>query len=192
MIAGRNLLWLLPLLLLATYPLWQPTAADLLKPRGGSGRQPVEIAAGQPGGSRIDMGEVDLSQLVNGVEEWRLHAVRLVSSASDTIFDLEEVRALLYGGEGATAEPVTIHGDRGKYDSKARLLTLADNVVVETTDGKVMRTQRLSYLADAKLLKASNGVHLASASFDVRGTNLTYDLAGESFQLAGGVICKVW
>lgn len=192
MISGRNLLWILPLLLLATYPVWQPVTADLLKPRTVSGGRPEQIAGGEPGSSKIDMGEVELSQQVNGAKEWRLHAVHLVSSAADTLFDLEEVRVLFYGDQGETTEPVTITGDRGRYDTQAQILTLADNVEVKTADGKVMRTQHLRYLTGLRILKASAGVHMAGANFDVRGNNLTYNLAAKSYTVAGGVFCKVW
>jgi hypothetical protein len=59
MITRRNLLWLIPLLLFVSYPLWRSSAAAFLSPRGG---YDASLANRKLDAHNFDLGGVHITQ----------------------------------------------------------------------------------------------------------------------------------
>ena len=96
----RNLLWLLPLAVLMTLPLWKPFAADFLSPAHKSKEAALHAVPSLTGIKALnssDMTGIQFEQSKNGAKEWLLTASRLYSTGSDSDMQLEDVEALFFG-----------------------------------------------------------------------------------------------
>ena len=58
----RNLLWIVPLIGLITFPLWQPVAAKLLRPPPGAEKKMDTMLSAEPRIRTAEMLEVDFIQ----------------------------------------------------------------------------------------------------------------------------------
>ena len=179
----RNLLILLPLLLLVAAPLWRNGVANFLKPRGEfdlkgkSGSAPTRL---------FTMEEVRLSQSTKGIKEWDIKAAKVYSEGPDSDIRIDVLDAVFYDKEKPDAN---ISSAEATYDEKKQVLTLMDNVHLVTNDGYELRTEVLRYLAGFRKVKTAAKVRLSGEDVDIRGNSLFYDLKTGDFRVGGRVFC---
>ena len=179
----RNLLILLPLLLLVSAPLWRDGVTNFLNPRGEfdlkdkSGSVPTRL---------FTMEEVFMSQSTKGIKEWDIKAAKVYSEGSDSDIRLDVVDAVFYDKEKPDAN---ISSAEAVYDEKKQILTLMDNVHLVTRDGYELRTEVLCYLAEFQKVKTAAKVRLSGEDIDIRGKSLFYDLKTGAFRVGGRVYC---
>ncbi len=178
----RNLLWLIPLLIWLTSPLWKPSLTAFLEPRG-------DFNLGQPVVAGKDeqhfvMDEIVITITNQGREEWKITAEQAHTGDSDRQLGLVMVHALYKGKD----EPVIIISDRGSYFIDERHLTLKDNVVVrKPVAGKELRTDLLHYYDALKMLISPAPVVITGPGFSLRAGRMDYDLAANGYEFSNRV-----
>lgn len=187
----RNLLWLLPLAVLATLPLWKPMVADFLSPERRNIIAPVPALSGSGPISSSAMQGVQFEQTKNGTREWLLTAGRLYSRENEADMELEDVRALFFGIAGKNAE-TRIHSKTARYNADAKLITLKGDVVIRDDKGYEMQTESLEYLAAEKKIRTTAAVSITGENMEVSGNQLLYDVATGNYRLAGNIVCRIW
>ena len=190
----RNLLWLLPLAVLMTLPLWKPFAADFLSPARKSKEaalHAVPSLTGIKALSSSDMTGIQFEQSKNGTKEWLLTAGRLSSSESDANLQFEDVTALFFGSSGENEE-TRIRSNRARYNADTRQLTLEGKVVINNDQGYEMKTDSLQYLAAEKKIRTTSEVKIHGHKIKVRGNRLEYDTVTGNYNLSGNVVCRIW
>lgn len=190
MIAARNLFWLLPVLALTSFPLWKPPVKAFLTPRSGTG----EVGITRSNGGAFRMDKVIFSQSKKGTRDWQIKADRLYTVGNEDYIRMERVAAL-FSGAGNTdqgGKPMYISGGEGAYYNNLKVLTLADDVVVHTSDGYEMQTENLTYLEGLRQFKTSNGIKILGHNIDLRGRGLFYDLASGDYVVDGRVYVTTW
>lgn len=187
----RNLLWIAPLAVLVTLPLWKPLAEDILSPaRRQSGAAALSLAAKAVKGSSAMEG-VEFEQSRNGTREWRLTAGRMVSAENDPDMLLEDVRAVFFGKAG-NREETSVKSRAGTYNTETRQITLAGDIVLEDAEGYEMRTDSLRYSAAEKIMRTGAPVTIRGSNIEVSGSRLLYDIGAGKYLLEGNVVCRVW
>ena len=135
----RNLLWILPLLIFLTSPLWQPPVARFLTPRGGYNPKLAEIEEQTPV-QNFSMDQVSITLTSDGTEEWQVDADRAYTGTDDHVIEMEGVNAMYIGTE---KDPTNITSLRGRYRIDERHLTLIDKVVInKPTKGEIEQHAR--------------------------------------------------
>ena len=182
----RNLLWLLPLLVLISSPVWWRLTADLLKPRGDF------VTRGHDAPKKntaFTMDDVHFAQSRKGKEELRLTAKRIFSGDSDNVLQLETIQAVTGGKEDWTH----ISSERGRYTIKEEILTLLGNVLVTGHQGFEMRTQVLHFLTRLNKMNTTSRVHLTGKDTTVTGGGMSYDFKTGVIRIGGSgrVSCKL-
>jgi LPS export ABC transporter protein LptC len=177
----RNSIWLLPLLVMASSPWWWSAAGELLKPRGDfayPAPPPIEQL------KSFVMDGVVLTQHRDGRDEFILKAARVNSGLHEDVLVLEEIEARLFGADGGAA---ILTGGEALYHTGRQIITVLDNVRIQTPAAQEMRTAALRYLIKYRKVKTAEAVTLVDAKARVTGGNMFYDLGDGNFRFGGGV-----
>ncbi len=184
MLSGsKNFLWLIPLLLLVTSPLWKPVAVRFLSPHG---HHSVKISRVQTDSS-FKMTGMQLVRSDDGQKDLELHAAT-VNSGKEGMdnFYLSSVDLRLYDKGKNKAH---VLGGEGHYDAKKQIITVIDNVTVYARGEYELRSDVLRYLMPYKTIKTAAAVFFQTKDTSVRGDSMSYNLSTGRYRVGGGVIC---
>ena len=174
----RNLLWLLPLLLLLGWPLYGGAVRGFLAP-------PELREVGAPGDDeqrqRFALEGVRLFQDQAGVRQWRIASPWLRTAEGEDLLLLGEVDAVLFS---AGRPHLLITARQGRYDLAAEILWLEDDVRMREPDGFELTTPELRYDEKQGLVSSRAGVVIRTADLEVSGRHLDYDLATGHYVLS--------
>ena len=187
----RNLLWILPLAALLTFPLWKPFAADFLGPERKNSPPSVPTLTNSRILTSTEMEGVHFEQSQNGVKEWFLTASRLYSIENDSAMTLEDVSARFFGSTASNKE-TDIRSQKARYNTETKQLSLLGKVVIHNDRGYEMKTESLDYLAVEKKIRTTSAVNIKGNNIEVSGKRLLYDTVTGNYSLTGNVVCKVW
>jgi LPS export ABC transporter protein LptC len=180
----KNLFWGIPLLVLLTYPLWQPYVADFLRPAAD-----INVSVEGAGADRyLTMKGVAFSQFNKGRQEWRINASSLYSEEGEKDLRLEGVRAEFFGEEATT----NIQSSRARYEKAKQLLTLNDDVVVITASGYELRTETLYFREDLRRMSAKSGVAVTGKGLSLAGREMAYELDSQHLVVDGQVTAEIY
>lgn len=180
----RNLLWLVPLLLFASSPLWQPPLAAFLTPRGGYNPKLAQPRDESPIQNFI-LDSVAITMSSNGKEEWQIDAGRAYTAGNEHEIEMEEVSAMYIGAE---REPINIESRKGVYRINQRHLILTDHVkVVKPTKNQVLLSDRLEYDDADKMLVSPGKVSIQAPGMKLNAGRMDYDFSTEGFEFSDRV-----
>lgn len=180
----RNLLWLLPLPLFITYPLWQPPLSAFLAPRGGYNLKLVQPQDESPMQNFV-MDAVVITMTSEGKEEWLIDADRAYTTGNEHELVMETVSAMYIG---ADRDPVNIESRRGTYFINQRHLILVDHVkVTKPTKNQVLLSDRLEYDDADKMLVSPGKVTIDTPNMRLHAGRMDYDFATEGFEFSDRV-----
>ena len=186
MINQRNIIWLVPLFFILTFPLWRIPLAAFLTPRGGYDPAYANVKTDV---HNFTMDKVRIQQIHNGKKsaEIRAESGRTGDKADEYI--LTKVNTDVYDKEG---EITKISADRGVYNALTRQLTLIDNVVVEKTKDKQSLYSDLLYYDDEKrTVRCPGATRLVAEDAEIRGGSLDYDISNGRYKIGGRVHCLI-
>jgi LPS export ABC transporter protein LptC len=179
----RNLLWLTPLFLFLSSPLWQPPVAKFLTPRGGYDPRLAQLDNSPT--QNFTMDSVAITLTSEGREEWQIDAERANTGANDREIEMVRVNAR-YVGKGK--EPIHIVSDRGKYSIDDRHLILIENVVItKPRTNERMLTDLLHYYDATKMAVSPGNVNLSGPKFNLTAGRMDYDLASDGYDFSNRV-----
>jgi LPS export ABC transporter protein LptC len=180
----RNLLWILPLLLFVTSPLWQPRVAAFLAPRGGYNPDLMQPQDTSPVQNFI-MDAVAITLSSNGREEWQIDADRAYTGEDDYEIKMDGVSAMYIGNE---KEPTNITSRQGKYYINERHLVLIDEVVItKPVSDQQMFSDLLHYYDATKMVVSPGPVLLKGPGLNLTAGRMDYDLATEGYDFGDRV-----
>ena len=183
---SRNFLWIIPLGLFVTSPIWKPSVAAFLKPRGGYDAR-LAARAGRLQQNFV-MDTITITLTSKGVEEWVVKAERAFTGKSDRELGMIGVDAL-YKGKN---EPITITSSRGTYYIDQRHLILIDNVVVRKLKaGEVLYTDLLHYYDAGKMVVSPVPVDIKGPQFSLQAGRMDYDLSTDGYDFSEGVTVEL-
>jgi LPS export ABC transporter protein LptC len=188
----RNLLWIVPLVGLITFPLWQPIAAKILRPPHSVEKKADAILSAERGTRTAEMLEVDFMQSKAGRKEWQIKAGRMYSLDGEKDIQLEEVEAIFFGDPVKKTGQTQIRSQRASYNADQQLLNLHDQVVINDVRGYEILTESLAYLGKEKKITTDSKVKITGSNIAVRGDRLVYDVESGNYRLEGNIVCKVW
>jgi len=179
---SRNLLWIIPLALFVSSPLWKPSVAAFLKPRGGYDPQLAAMAARQQ--QHFVMDSITLTLTTMGKEEWIINARRAFTGKTDRELGMIDVDALYEGKD----QPITITSNRGTYYLDERHLILIDNVVIRKPKaGEELYTDLLHYYDATKMLVSPVDVDIKTQTFTLQAGRMDYDLTTDGYEFSNRV-----
>lgn len=186
MMTRRNLVWLIPLFLFLTFPLWRIPLAAFLTPRGG---YDPSLAARKVDSQVFNMEKVHVTQSEHGKTTLEIVAERALTGKSDNEFEMEEVDAVI---TSTTGEQTFITARKGILDKKTSILTLIHEVVVMKPKDKFeLYTDLLIYNDKTHIAHSPGKTQVIGEKIEIRGNNLTFNSLTGIYDLDGRVRCKL-
>ncbi|HET97546.1 MAG TPA: LPS export ABC transporter periplasmic protein LptC [Desulfurivibrio alkaliphilus] len=182
MMAGaRNLLWLIPLLLLLGWPLYGAGVRWFLAPppwdEGGAGRSEEQT-------QRFILDGVRFYQDEAGVRRLRIDTPSLRTDPQSDKLLLAAIDGALFREEG---DDLLFTAARGYYDPSGEMLYLEGDVRLNEAERLRLTTPALSYHGRQRRVSSRAGVEIFAEELTVSGRNLDYDLESGDYILAGNV-----
>ncbi|WP_457578047.1 LPS export ABC transporter periplasmic protein LptC [Desulfomarina sp.] len=178
----RNQVWLIPLLLILTYPLWSIPVGKFLTPRGGVPTQTVTRKTNQ---HNFRMESVKILQNQNGKKTALIRAKSARTGNDTDILILETVDADIFDEDGNVTHIVS---RTGKYNVKTKALTLSGDVVVnKTRDKQFLYTDLLHYDSDKRTVNCPGKTKLIGENVSIDGGSLDYDINSSRYDIGGRV-----
>jgi len=179
----RNILWLLPVALVFSWPIWGGSASRLLAPRGGLATSlAVPPAAGT--GAGFSMEGVLFSQMKNGVRDWQIQAKHLYSGEDQDIMQLITVEAQVFKN---AERRFVITGQEGEYNSKKKILVMRNEVKVQAEKGFLIQSDSISYDDQARKITTLAPVQITGKGMDIHGKGMAYDMQMDAYDVSGRV-----
>jgi LPS export ABC transporter protein LptC len=180
----RNLLWLIPVLLFVTSPLWKAPLSAFLRPRGDFPAPSAGIDADNRSRTFV-LDAITITLYSFGKSEWVINAARAFTGASDREIGLEEVDAE-YKGE--KREKTLITSLKGVYGVDDQHLILIDDVVIVQPESRQrMYTDLLHYYNEGKKVVCPGWVRITGPDFTITAGRLDYDLVSNDYDFGGRV-----
>ncbi|MGB3210800.1 MAG: LPS export ABC transporter periplasmic protein LptC [Desulforhopalus sp.] len=172
----RNTIWLIPLLLIVTFPLWSIPVGNFLTPRGGF--DPV-LKNEKTDTHNFNMDTVKILQNQEGRKTAVIRAQKARTGEDPNLIIMEMVDADLYDKDGYLTK---INAKTGKYSMTTKILTLANDVVVnKTRDKQFLYTDLLLYDSERQIVRCPGRTRLEGESVEIKGGSLVYNINNQTY-----------
>ncbi len=184
MIFSRNTIWLIPLFLLVSFPLWSIPVSKFLTPRGGFD---AEAQKNSTASHNFKMNSVKIIQNQKGRNTAIIRAVKAQTGKNTDIYLMDYVDADLINDEG---QITNVTARKGKYQSSIKLLTLIEDVVVHKIEQKqFLYTDLLHYSSIKRTIKCPEKMRIVGDDVQIDGGSLDYDIKTETYDIGKRVHC---
>lgn len=185
-INGRNLIWLFPLFLLFSFPLWRVPLAAFLAPRGG---YDASLAEARTDDHDFVMNRIHVTQSHHGQTTLDLVSEKAMTGQTSDEFKMEDINAVITGKD---KEVTYVTARRGIFDKASSRLSLIDNVVIIKPKEKYeITTDLLHYNDKTKIAHCPGATQLKGEKITIKGGSLTYNTLARSYDIGGRVFCRL-
>jgi len=176
----RNTVWLVPFIMLVTFPLWKIPVGSFLTPREG-----VKYNNKSSGGHNFNMETVKILQNQKGKKTALIRAKSASTNKKSEILTLETVDADLFDADGNITHIVS---KTGKYNTITKILTLIDDVVVNKShDKQMLYTDLLHYDSEKRTVNCPGKTKLIGEDVEIDGGSLDYSINTSTYEIGGRV-----
>lgn len=182
---NRNVVWLVPLFFIITYPLWSIPVGKFLTPRGGF--DPEVKHPPKKGVQQFTLDKVKITQNQNGIKTAFIIADTAYTGDDPDILLMDNVDADIFDDDGNITK---IIAKNGEYHTITKLLTLIKDVVVHKThDNQFLYTELLYYDNDRRNVHCPGPTRLEGDGAIINGGRLDYDIATKTYIIDKRVHC---
>ncbi len=104
-----------------------------------------------------------------GTKDWEMWADSAKIYHKKNITKLESIRIRFYPKKG---KPIDITADSGVMENDSRNMSIRGNVLIQTSEGYALRTERLRFRPKEKKFDTNDKILLKGNSFNLTGTGL--------------------
>ncbi len=182
----RNTIWLIPLLIIVTYPLWSVPVGKFLSPRGSVDPAPNQ----QPSDNQnFNMNTVQILQNQKGQKTALIRGRKAHTGANPNVLVMEFVNADLFDAQGNITK---IIANTGQYNTTSKVLTLTEDVVINRTkDQQFLYTNLLLYDSEKRTVKCPGKIRLEGKNIEIDGGSLDYDVTSGTYAIGKRVHCII-
>jgi len=182
----RNTIWLIPLSIIITFPLWSIPVGKFLTPPGDF--TPTQKDQ-KPDTHNFNMDTVKILHNQKGKKTAFIRARSAHTGEDPNILILEIVNADLFDEEGNITNIVA---KTGKYSTTTKILTLIDDVVVnKTQDKQLLYTDLLIYDSELRTVNSPGKTRLEGDKVEINGGSLHYDIQSRTYVIDKRVHCII-
>lgn len=183
--SGRNLLWLVPLILFVTFPLWKIPLGSFLAPPGGYDAQ---FSQKRKLKHNFIMTGVTIIQSDEEVQTATIRAAEAKTTRRRHEYLLTDVDADIIDDDGVT----NVVARTGNYNVLRKRLKLIDDVVVTNrSDNYTMKTELLYYDGVESTVYCPGETQLQGDGITIDGSSFTYDMTKGMYTVGGRVYCNL-
>jgi LPS export ABC transporter protein LptC len=180
----RNLVWLIPLAMIITFPAWRVPVAAFLMPRGVEDSGPGPDSQNE---QNFVMQKVIIVQNQQGKKTAEIRASQAFTSEVPDEFVLTEVDSDLFDEQG---DLVNVRAMSGVYNTQTRKLTLVGGVKVNrVSQNQQLYSELLYYFDETRIIDSPGAARLVGNQAEIRGSSLHYDIVTAQYKIDGPVFC---
>lgn len=180
----RNLVWLIPVLLIATFPLWRLPVGSFLAPRT---TEDSTITTAEEDLHNFVMQKVIITQNQAGKKTAEIRSWQAYTGDKPDEYVLVSVDADLFDDQG---NRVNIKAETGVYNTQTKHLILSNNVVVDRiAENQQLYTDLLNYYDDKRIIDSPAATTMVAENARINGSSLHYDIVTGQYQIGGRVYC---
>lgn len=180
----RNIIWIIPLLSIITFPFWSIPVGNFLAPRTSIDPAPKKQQADT---HDFNMEKVNILQHQDGRKTAVIRASKAHTGKDPNLIIMELVIADIFDEKGNVTN---IIANTGQYNSTSKLLTLTGDVVVhKTLDNQFLYTDLLYYDSEQRTISCPGKTRLEGENVAIDGGSLDYDIKSQSYIIDKGVTC---
>lgn len=180
----RNLIWLIPTLLIITFPVWRLPVSSFLAPRT-SEKAPVEQVDEDQ--HNFVMQKVVIAQNQAGQKTAEIRSWQAYTGDKPDEYVLVSVDADLFDDQG---NRVSVLAESGIYNTLTKHLILSSNVVVNRiAQNQKLYTDLLHYYEDKRIIYSPVATRMVAQNGKITGSSLHYDIVTGQYQIGGRVYC---
>ena len=178
----RNLVWLIPVVMIVTFPVWQLPISSFLTPRG---LEENEVAPGTEKEHDFVMQKVLITQNQAGEKTAEIRARQAYTSDKPDEFVLVDIDSDVFDDQG---DMVNIKADSGIYNTETKHLILNKNVIVSRDSQKQqLFTDLLHYFDDKRIIDSPVPTRMVAEGAEIKGSSLRYDIVSGQYLVGGRV-----
>jgi LPS export ABC transporter protein LptC len=182
----RNIIWLVPLSIIVSYPLWSIPVGNFLTPRGGF--DPARKNP-QADSHNFNMDKLRILQNQQGQKTAAIQAQRAYTGEDPNVVIMELVSADLFDIDGNIT---TIIANTGQYSTTSEILTLSGDVVInKTVDKQFLYTDLLLYDSKQRTVNCPGKSRLEAEQVQIDGGSLHYNVKNKTYLIDKGVTCTI-
>jgi LPS export ABC transporter protein LptC len=182
----RNLIWLIPLGLIVTFPLWRLPLAVFLEPRGGFD---PDFSKREDSTHNFVMEQVVILQNQEGAKTAEIRAAEAQTSDTPHEFILTDVDADLFDEQGSR---INVVAKTGVYNNLSRQLTLREDVRIDqVAENQQLYSEELYYYDHNRTIKSPGQTRLVGEQVEINGGSLDYDILTRHYLIGGRVYCVI-
>jgi LPS export ABC transporter protein LptC len=126
-----------------------------------------------PGSADLKLDRVHYTETHDGVKEYEIEAdSALYYKEGDTVI-LQKVKAKFFG---KNQETYLLIGEKGKLDTKGKIIEVFDGVELDSSDGYHLRTRKLTYQSDKREIRTEEPVLMYGSQVRIEGVGLLVEL----------------
>lgn len=183
----RNIVWLIPLVILVTFPLWSIPVGTFLTPRNGFDLTMEQQSEKGKDLQTFSMKKPILYQYKNDTTTAVIRAESMKSGNNSKMFFLQKVDSDLYGSDGTRTH---IIAQSGTYNTNSEILNLLGSVVVNKVgEDQQLNTNRLIYNGKKDTINCPKDVLITSEDAKIEGGSLIYQIDKRRYDIGGRVYC---
>ena len=186
LIERRNYIWLVPLLLAVTYPLWRIPLASFLAPRGGYDPAYANMKTNV---HNFVLQSPTIFEFKNSKKTAVINAEKAYSSPNPDEYILEKVSADIFNLHG---EATHIVAQKGIFHGPTSMLSLSDNVVVDKkADNQQLYSELLYYDDNKRTVTCPGQTKLVGDDIEINGSSFFYSIENGEYIIGGRVHCII-
>ncbi|MEJ2056436.1 MAG: LPS export ABC transporter periplasmic protein LptC [Desulfofustis sp.] len=180
----RNLVWLIPTLLIVTFPLWRLPVGSFLAPRA---TDDTTITTMDEDRHDFVMQKVTIAQNQAGKKTAEIRSWQAYTGDKPEQYVLVGVDADLFDDQG---NRVNVKADSGIYNTLTKHLILSNNVVVDRVGrNQKLYTDLLHYYEDKRVIDSPAATEMVAENARINGSSLHYDIVTGQYLIGGRVHC---
>lgn len=180
----RNTIWLIPLAIIVTYPIWSIPVGNFLTPRGGFDEERDQETQSS---HNFQMNKVKILQNQNGIKTAMIISEQARTDENPDILIMDTVNADIFDEAGNVTNIVA---ETGRYDMTTNTLILTKDVVVhKIVENQLLYTDLLIYNNVERTVSCPGPTRLEAENVQIDGGSLDYDIKTQSYVIANRVHC---
>ncbi len=180
----RNLVWLIPMLLIITFPLWRLPVGSFLAPRVS---EDSAITTMDEDRHDFVMQKVIIAQNQAGKKTAEIRSWQAYTGDKPEEYVLVSVDADLFDDQG---NRVNVKAESGIYNTQTKHLILSTDVVVDrVAQNQQLYTDLLHYYDEKRLIDSPVATKMVAENATINGSSLHYDIVTGQYLIGGRVHC---
>lgn len=190
---NRNAIWLIPIFLLVTFPLWKIPVGNFLKPRGElNAKQQQEKDNNALQNQTFAMKKMVLHRFTDNKTTALIRAEQVYTGQDKDLIMFTDIDAKKYGDVPEDGATIAI-ADKGKYSQKNELLHLEGDVQVDqTVKNQHLTSEELFYNGIKQTLYSPVATKITTDKAKIAGGNFNYNIEKGEYDMGGRVKTELY